>query len=207
MEPGLSGTGTCSTHYFSTHMLRIKQKANLTLILYTKSSNMCGTYKWFQLYVWLIVWTTGYTFLQIFVTFWDAHNWWNKCNSYAKGFPIDVIHEAVFGFKEAGLKLGVTTRSWGSCNQSISLSGLTHFPAFLDPHWPPAFYNLAKPAQWTSPGSPHHCRQTEGSRICYTCCGQVACGLLQEGVHPCIQGVWFILWWVYYHCIHSWPVC
>ncbi len=40
---------------------------------------------------WLIAWTTGHTFLQIVVTFWDAHNWWNKCNSYAKGFPIDVF--------------------------------------------------------------------------------------------------------------------
>ncbi len=60
--------------------------------------------------VWLIAWTTGNMFRQIFVTFWDAHNRWNKCNR---------VHEAVFGFKEAGLKLGVTTWSRGSCNQSV----------------------------------------------------------------------------------------
>ncbi len=35
---------------------------------------------------WLIAWTTGNMFLQIFVTFWDAHKWWNKCNSYTSGY-------------------------------------------------------------------------------------------------------------------------
>ena len=61
----------------------------------------------------LVAWTTGNTFLQIFVTFWDSHNWWNK----------NRVHEAAFGFKEAGLKLCVTMRVRGSCNQS---RGTTH---------------------------------------------------------------------------------
>ncbi len=45
---------------------------------------------------------TGNAFLPIFLTFSDAQNRPNKCN-------LNRVHEAVFGFKEAGSKLGVTT--------------------------------------------------------------------------------------------------
>ncbi len=38
------------------------------------------TDKCYQMH-WLIAWTAGNVFLRIFVTFWDAHNQWNKCNS------------------------------------------------------------------------------------------------------------------------------
>ncbi len=38
------------------------------------------------------------------------------------------VHEAVFGFKEAGLKLGVTTWSRGSCNQCIMIFIFIFYP-------------------------------------------------------------------------------
>ena len=44
-------------------------------------------------------------FLPIFLTFRGSQNRPNKCNNR--------VHEAVFGFKEAGLKLVVTTRVQG----------------------------------------------------------------------------------------------
>ena len=39
---------------------------------------------------------TGNTFLQTFVTLWDAQNRSNKCNSYAKGFPRDGIQSCKY---------------------------------------------------------------------------------------------------------------
>ncbi len=44
-----------------------------------------------QLVLRLTASSRGYTFLPIFVTFWDAPNQPNKCNSYAEGFAIDDI--------------------------------------------------------------------------------------------------------------------
>ncbi len=39
----------------------------------------------------------------------------------------DRVHEAVFGFKEAGLKLGATTCIRVSCNQILAETGCTKF--------------------------------------------------------------------------------
>ncbi len=54
----------------------------------------------------LIAWTTGNTSLRNFVTFCDAQYRWN------------LVLEAVFGFKEAGLRLDVSSWVPGSHNQS-----------------------------------------------------------------------------------------
>ena len=47
------------------------------------------------------------------LTFRDAQNWPNKCNLYADTIQ-NRVHEAVFGFKETGVRLGATIRS-GVC--------------------------------------------------------------------------------------------
>ncbi len=49
-------------------------------------------------FYWLIAWTTGNTFLSISVTFWDAQDRSNKCNSCAKGFSIDDIQTCKYNF-------------------------------------------------------------------------------------------------------------
>ncbi len=43
----------------------------------------------------------GYTLLQIFVTFWDAHNRGNKCTSYA----YNLVLEAVVRFKNGQINV------------------------------------------------------------------------------------------------------
>ena len=74
----------------------------------------------FNLIYWLIAWTSGNTLLQVFLTLWHAQNRPNKCNNLE-------LHESVFGFKEGGLKLDVTTWVPRFMQSVISMSQCSWF--------------------------------------------------------------------------------